>query len=233
MNNIKRAAVLVHYDKDDIIDPYIYTYLKALQVCTTHLVFVTTSKINNTQINALYQYCDTVIVRENIGYDFMSYKIGLESFDYKKYDEVLISNDSVYGPLYPMQELFDTMKTQKCDFWGITDNTDMGYHIQSYFLLVKKSVLLNKTFHDFWRNLEILHDKNEIIQRYEVGFTQTLLKAGFTPAISTRFKPTNIQKLAIVLRKFTPKKIIKKINSLFTGKAKIVRIGKIGKFKYI
>jgi len=232
MNHTKRAAILVHYDRDNIVDEYIFTYLKALKACVSHLVFVSTSKLNNTQQNHLYQYCDTVIARENIGYDFMSYKIGLESFCYQDFDEVLISNDSVYGPFYPMQRLFDSMNTKKCDFWGITDNTDMEYHIQSYFLLFKKSVLLSKVFQDFWRNLEILHDKDEIIQRYEVGLTQSLLKTGFTPEVSTHFKPTNIQKLGIVLRKFTPRKIISKINSILSGKAKIVRIGKINTTHY-
>jgi len=227
MNTVKRAAVLVHYDRDNIVDDYVYTYIKALQVLTSHLVFVSTAKLNSIEIKKLNLSCENVIIRDNIGYDFMSYKIGLESFDYRIYDEVLICNDSVYGPLYPMEKLFQTMQSQKCDFWGITDNTDMGYHLQSYFMLIKKPILNSKPFHDFWDNVKILHDKEDIIKNYEVGFSQILIKAGFTPTVSTHFKATKLQKFSIFLSKFTPSKIVKKIRSLLTGNATILRIGKI------
>jgi len=232
MRHIKRAVILVHYDKDDLVDDYVYTYLDALRLSTEHLVFVSTAKLDHLHIQKLNTYCDKVIVRENRGYDFMSYKIGLKSFNYTKYDEVLICNDSVYGPLYPMEKLFTSIQSQKCDFWGITDNTDMGYHIQSYFILFKKSILQSEVFANFWQNIEILHNKDEIIQRYEVGLSQILIKAGFTPTISTNFQPTKMQKIAILLRKFTPKKILKKLHSILSGKAKIIRMGKINTAHY-
>lgn len=227
MNPIKRAAVLVHYDRDNKIDDYVYTYINALRLSTKHLVFVSTAKLDQSDIEKLNIFCDTVIVRENIGYDFVSYKIGLESFNYTKYDEVLICNDSVYGPLYPMEKLFTSMQSQKCDFWGITDNSDMGYHIQSYFILFKKSILQSEVFENFWQNVEILHNKDKIIQRYEVGLSQMLIKAGFTPSVSTQFKPTQMQKIAIFIPKFKAIKILKKLHSILTGKAKIIRIGKV------
>jgi len=232
MKYVKRAVILVHYDKDDLVDDYVYNYLDALRLSTEHLVFVSTARLEHVHIEKLNTYCDKVIVRENIGYDFMSYKIGLESFNYTEYDEVLICNDSVYGPLYPLEKIFTSMQSQKCDFWGITDNTDMGYHIQSYFILFKKPILQSESFKNFWQNVEILYNKDEIIQRYEVGISQMLIKAGFSPSISTHFQPTQMQKISIYLRKFTPQKIFKKFYSILSGKAKIIRIGKINSAHY-
>jgi rhamnosyltransferase len=232
MNTINRAVILVHYDRDNQVDDYVYAYITSLKECTTHLVFVSTANLKESQIEKLNLQCDKVIIRDNIGYDFMSYKIALESFNYAKYDEVLICNDSVYGPLYPMQNLFETMQSQKCDFWGITDNTDMGYHIQSYFMLVKKPILQSDTFKNFWEQVEVLNNKDEIIKRYEIGFSQSLIKAGFISAVSTHFTPTKMQKISIFLSKFTAKKIIKKFISIFSGNAKIIRIGKINNAHY-
>ena len=232
MVKTKRAVVLVHYDRDNMVDAYLYTYIKALQAVSSHLVFVSTAKLSHTDIKRLQIECDEVIVRDNVGYDFMSYKTGLESFDYTAYDEVLLCNDSVYGPLYPMQNLFDMMQNIKCDFWGVTDNMDMGYHIQSYFLLFKKSVLSSSVFQNFWKNVKVLHSKDDIIAQYEVGLSQLLIQHQFIPAASTQFQPTRLQKISIFLRKFTPKKIVKKVSSLLTGKAKIVRIGKINTTHY-
>ena len=229
---MNRAIVFVHYDRHNIVDPYVYHYLEELQKNASHITFVSTAKLQEEDIKTLSNYCSEVIVRENIGYDFMSYKVGLESFDYKTYDEVLICNDSVYGPLYPMQQLFEAMQAKKCDFWGITDNTDMGYHIQSYFMLVKKSVLQSSAFEKFWDNVEILHNKDEIIQRYEIGFSQSLINEGFIPAISTQFQATALQKISIFIAKFTPTKIIRKVKSLLLGQAQIIRIGKINTTHY-
>ncbi len=232
MKHTKRAAVLVHYDRDDMVDPYLYVYIQALKPCVSHLIFVSTVKLDDIEIKKLKKYCDTVIIRENVGYDFMSYKVGLSSFDYKKYDEVLLCNDSVYGPLYPMQTLFDSMQANECDFWGITDNTVMGYHIQSYFIVLKNSVLLSTHFSSFWKLLTVLDEKDEIIKRYEIGFSQVLINAGFNSAISAKFQPSISNKFSIFIRKLTPKKIIKKIKSLLLGKEKMTHIGKINTSHY-
>ncbi|SFV59623.1 Alpha-L-Rha alpha-1,2-L-rhamnosyltransferase/alpha-L-Rha alpha-1,3-L-rhamnosyltransferase [hydrothermal vent metagenome] len=227
-----RAIVLVHYDRDDIVDDYVYAYIKALRLHASHFVFVSTSELSTSIQNELSKLCDTVIIRENIGYDFMSYQKGLESFEYQKYDEVLLCNDSVYAPLFPLEKLFTQMKQRDCDFWGVTDNNDMGYHIQSYFFLVKSPILKSQVFQEFWQNIEVLENKIAIIEKYEVGFSQALIKAGFTPSVSTKFQASLSQKLMIFIKKFTPKNIIKKFYSLYNGRVRIIRIGKINATHY-
>ena len=224
---MNRAIIFVHYDKQDIIDNYVYFYLKELQQSSSHLVFISTAKLSEKDIINLSQYCTKVIVRENIGYDFMSYKVGLDSLDYKSYDEVVICNDSVYGPVYPLKNVFDDMQNKKCDFWGITDNKDIQYHLQSYFLVFRNNILKNQVFQNFWDNLKALDNKNDIIKKYEVGLTQTLIETGFSLRVYSHFKPTNIQKIGIFFKKLTLYQIFKKINKLLTQKSSIKRIGKL------
>ena len=36
----ERAAVFVHYDRDDIVDAYVYTYLNALRSVCSKIIFV-------------------------------------------------------------------------------------------------------------------------------------------------------------------------------------------------
>jgi len=232
MKSINRAIILVHYDRDNILDNYLIPYIQALKSNSSYFVFVSTAKLNTQTIEKLNTYCDKVITRENIGYDFMSYQVGLHSFDYESYDEVLLCNDSVYAPLYPLENLFENMQNRRCDFWGITDNNDMGYHIQSYFMLIKSPVLKSKIFQEFWQNIEILKSKIEIIERYEVGFSQAMIHAGFIPNISTSFQASFFQKLSIFLKKLSPKNILKKLKSFREGKVKLIRIGKINATHY-
>ena len=42
-----------------------------------------------------------IIPRENIGYDFSSWKIALESIDINNYDRFIFMNDTVCGPYIP------------------------------------------------------------------------------------------------------------------------------------
>ena len=230
--NNNRAIVFVHYDKDDIIDEYVYKYLNELQKISSYLLFLSTSKLQDKDIKKLSTYCHDVIIRENVGYDFMSYKIGLEHFNYKEFDEIVICNDSVYGPFYSLKQLFEKMSRSQCDFWGITDNTDISYHLQSYFLVFKKNVIQSKVFKEFWDSVAILDSKDDIIRKYEIGLTKILLASGFSSDIYTKFQPTNRQIVFTFLKKLTPMKIWNKLQDIVREKNQIKRVGKINNTHY-
>ena len=54
-----------------------------------------------------------------------------------------------------------------------------------------------------------------------------MLDNGFTSSVYTKFQPTNLQRISIFLKKFTPSKIINKITAILSGKDKLKRIGKV------
>jgi len=232
MPTIKRAVIFVHYDRDNVIDDYVYFYLQALQNNSTYLVFVTTSTLTQKDYKKVSAYTSRIIERENIGYDFMSYKLGLQSFDYKDYDEVLLCNDSVYGPFYPLKTLFSHMQNIPCDFWGMTDNNDMAYHLQSYFLLFKKPLLLSPNFATFWDNVNVLDNKDDIIETYEVGLTSYFQKEGFVPAVAINYKVSKLQQCSILLKKLSPQKIFSKLSTIIKKEYPLTRVGKINATLY-
>ena len=196
---MKRLAVLVHFDRDNCIDDYVYYYLAELKKIAEDIVFVTTSSIDDTAVRHLQSLCSNVIVRENVGYDFMSYKVGLESCDMSGYDEVLICNDSVYGPLFSLENVFKSMASVDCDFWGITHCLQFAYHIQSYFILFKKSALESSEFKIFWQRVENLESKDSIIFQYEIGLSQLLINSGLKAHtyVNSRFSHFAIYKRII------------------------------------
>ena len=218
---MNRAIVFVHYDKHNLIDNYVYFYLKELQKVSNYIVFVTVVKLNIDDINKLNTICNDVILRENVGYDFMSYKVGLENFDYKTYDEVVICNDSVYGPLYPLEEIFNKMSEKRCDFWGMTSGKEISYHLQSYFVVFKKHVLHSKAFKLFWDNVQVLDNKRDIIEKYEIGLTKYLISHSFKPLAYADYKPKLLNVLKEKLKRVTLYKIIEKLYILLRGKYQI------------
>lgn len=179
---MNRLTVFAHYDKDNLVDEYVWYLLDSLKEVSSSIVFVTTSEISQDDITRLEEMCARVIVRENVGYDFMSWQTGIkviESID--DFDELVFCNDSVYGPIYPLGAIFDVMDKKDCDFWGMTDNYEIVYHLQSYFLVFSRKVVSSKAFKDFWDAVNVERTKEEVIKNYEVGLTQYLISAGFRP----------------------------------------------------
>jgi len=200
--NCNRISIFAHYDKDNIVDEYVFYYLKELKKVSNKIIFVTVSDINQGYINKLEQLDIEVIKRENIGYDFYSYKTGIERLNLSDYDELILCNDSVYGPIVSLEKIFEKMSASLCDFWGITASRSISSHLQSYFLVFKSNILHSNNFLEFWNNVEILENKQSIIERYEVGLSQFFFKNNYVgiPYINdipyTVSKKDNIIRLA-------------------------------------
>jgi len=176
---MKRVCVFAHYDLQDSLDDYVLYYLNRLQDTVDLLLFVTVSSLCQSDIDELSSLGFRVIQRDNVGYDFYGYKTGIDQLDLDDYDELVLCNDSVYGPFVDLAELNDKMRARGADFWGITENYEYAHHLQSYYLCFTRKVLQSSEFSNFWHELEVLENKREIIRRYEVGLSQRLLNQGF------------------------------------------------------
>jgi len=177
-----RAAIFAHYDPDGVVDPYAHHYLDALQNVCSKIVFVSTAQMTTEEIRKLENKGIVVIVRENTGYDFMSYRLGLKGLTLLDYDEVILCNDSVYGPFFSLKGVVAAMDEQECDFWGVTESNEICHHLQSYFLVFKKKILNSDIFINFWHNVKTFRNKKDVIRNYEIELTRILITAGFKPA---------------------------------------------------
>jgi lipopolysaccharide biosynthesis protein len=219
---MKRLCIFAHYDIDDLVDEYVSYYLDSLKTVSSQIIFVTTSKISAKACANLKTVCDHVLIRKNIGYDFVSWKTGLRNAaNISDFDELIICNDSVYGPLYPLKDIFERMTNNDCDSWGMTQSNAIAYHIQSYFLVFKRHVIQSKAFRDFWNSMRIEDRKRDVIEKYEVGLSQTLLSAGFKLSAYAPYSPPYTKVLSIMagaaLRK--PARAISKIFKIIKGKS--------------
>jgi Rhamnan synthesis protein F len=175
----RRCCIFAHYDRDSIVDEYVLRYIQSLQPFITDLVFVSTSALDKKSQDELARLGATVICRDNSGYDFYSWKVALDNINLENYDEILQVNDSCYGPLYDFKQVFETMEDSSCDFWGITKCYRHATHIQSYFVCYRHQVIQSEAFRRFWDNISMIEDKLELIEKYEVGLSKSLLDAGF------------------------------------------------------
>jgi lipopolysaccharide biosynthesis protein len=129
---------------------------------------------------ALQKLCAGILIRRNIGYDFAAWREGL---DYLKLprgntDMLLIANDSVYGPLRPLDPILAQIDFDAAELWGATESWQTRYHLQSYFLLAGRRALTSEAWRRFWQNVRPVQSKQWVIRHYEVGLSQALIRGG-------------------------------------------------------
>lgn len=177
---MKRAIIFAHYDKDGVVDPHVEFMLRAYRRHADRLIVISAGG-REAAVAPLRAWCDVALVRENVGHDFCSWKLGVEYLgDVSAYDEILFVNDSIYGPLFDLQRLFDGVATRTEDFWGLVRSHQIGTHIQSFFFCFRRRPIRDGFFQRFWDSVEPQPSKQMLIEHYEVGLTGQLMAAGYT-----------------------------------------------------
>lgn len=193
--NANRYGVYVFYDKDGIVDEYNDYFLKDLKKNLSKLLIICNGDVQPEGLERLKEIADEVLVRENKGFDITSYKIGIEYYGYEaleKYDEIMVLNSTTYGPFYPFSEMFAAMDQKDIDFWGITKfhqvpfdpfgTIKYGYipeHIQSYFMVFRKSFFETEDFKNYWKNLPEINSYEEAVGYHETVFTKDFADMGY------------------------------------------------------
>ncbi len=192
---MKRLGIFVFYDKEGIVDEYVIYLLKNIEQFLDHLVIVCNGSINDEGKKCLGRFSNNIYIRENSGYDAMAYKLAITEYlgwdEVLKYDEVLMFNDTFYGPLYPFSEMFDAMSDRACDFWGVTyhakaydyfygTNDILPAHVHTYFSVYRKSVLKSSVFQNYWNAFDSTEWFFSDVVRHEQFFTKLLEDAGYT-----------------------------------------------------
>jgi len=145
------------------------------------VVFISTAQLGPAEITKLSAHTDNVFLKDNVGWDFGMWQHALERIDLGGCEELVLANTSVFGPVFPLGPIFERMAKNPCDFWGMTDNFEYRWHLQSYFLVLKQRALESVAFRSFFRSLLPYRSKGQVVMSYEVGFTSFLAENGLVP----------------------------------------------------
>ncbi|MFC4991180.1 rhamnan synthesis F family protein [Rubritalea tangerina] len=177
----RELCILASYDRCSQVQKYVYHLIdKVASELDAHVVFVTTSDVlSDEDKGKLSKMGVSVVHRENSGYDFKSYYVGLSCFKDKllQFERVYHVNDSVYGPFASLSEVKARMLRSGFDAWGMTDSWKINYHVQSYFTCFNSNVFDELV--RFWDGYSFESDYGTVISSGEVGLSQHLIKNGF------------------------------------------------------
>lgn len=196
----RRLLLFVHYNKWGNLADYVLYLLKRIRKVYDRVVFISNSPVSPEALKSLNGLFDDFLQRENTGFDFGAWKDALVHEGPSRlaeYDSVTLMNDTCFGPLFNLENVYRHMEAQEADFWGLTNHassvvdkanllgTDgfVPQHIQSYFLCFQQSAVSSNAFQTFWDGVCAEKRLEDVIRKYETKLTGHLQKGGLKAAV--------------------------------------------------
>lgn len=190
-NDVRRLCIYIIYDKSGIIDRYIGYVLRELKSISSRLIAV----CNMPEIEKGENYlvpADEVLFRDNKGFDAGAYKEVLCDYlgweECLQYDELVLMNDSLFGPFESFEVIFERMDNLSgIDFWGLLKSGStiresgkvLKSHIQSFFLVFRNKMFHSDDFRKYWEEMRSFASLNDTVEGFETGFTSFFNSLGF------------------------------------------------------
>ena len=234
---MKSICIFAHFNKNNYLEEYVIDYLKTIKELVDEVIFISTSDLDKDKKFILNKIVSKIIIKENEGYDFGSWKEGL-LFIKNNYlylpNEIILCNDSCYiSKKLGKKAIYSMRKYKTLDFWGITMNYTVSKHIQSFFIVLNSRPLKDKKFWDkviSWENQNLKADYID----YEIDLTQFLLKENYKMATYINISKFNIFFLYAKTQLNSLISFLHKLNSYFDikkSKKEKVFIENISRFK--
>lgn len=189
----KRALIFLHYNKNEDVSEYIIHLLNEMRPLFREILFISNTAICKNDYSRIEKVSDTIILRENKGYDFGAWRDAILNMGFEHlctFDSLTLMNDSCFGPLFDIAEYYNKMEALGADIWGNTNHKkayvdeDFGQftieeHIQSYFMTFNNTVIRSHHFQLFWNDVQDHDNVLDVIRLYETQMTKMFMDAGF------------------------------------------------------
>lgn len=184
-------VLFAHFDPQGVVDPYVVYYLQALHRLGTTIIFVSGSpSLTPESVTPIRALCAGIYTRRTLSLDFGSWHLAWcilreHGWSLDQFDRFVIANDSVFGPLFPIEEMWESF--HDADMYGAIESAEEVCHLQSFFLAWDLNRRTRPLLDNFWKRFQYVVDKHTLIRRYEFGLSKRARKAGLRikPFVST------------------------------------------------
>ena len=179
----REAALLVTHSPDGSLKPHLQRYVSAMAGAGIDVYLIVAADLwSQTQPFDAFRDAAGVFIRDNEGYDFAAWTHVIhEHPEFKDVDILYLVNDSVLGPVD--HERFSSaiarLRSGAGQVYGMTENFEPRWHLQSYFLAIKQPALRSRAFDEFFGSIESFSNKQAVIDNHEISFASKMAEAGF------------------------------------------------------
>lgn len=174
---MRRICLFAGYDKGNKIQNYVVYLIKELsKLCDVY--YMGNGYFPPDELFKIAPYTQMFYTKRHDLRDFGSWRYLIEQLGWDKiaqYDELVLCNDSIYGPLRDLNSIFTDMERRGYDFWSITSDYQYNFHLNSYFMVFNNNVIKNERFRNFWKTISFYYD----VKNCEFELTPLLTSEGF------------------------------------------------------
>lgn len=188
---MKRLSIFSFYDPDGIVDSYISYLLDELKSVSEGLIIVINGMVNNEGKALFKQYTDQIYLRENKGFDGGAYAYIIENVlgeSVRTWDEIILCNDTFFGPFIPLKTIFAEVEPKGYDYWGLNFNDrKLWRFIDSYFLVIGKNIIRSGDLEYYFKN-NVNQYEEDIVNIYwdfEMGLYSYICDKGYSAGAYT------------------------------------------------
>lgn len=189
-----RLGIFVFYNKRGRAGRYIDYLLEKTMSILDELIIAVNGRMDEDAERMFRKYTPRIYIRENVGFDAGAHKdVLMELFESKEllqWDELLLFNDTFFGPLDSWDCVISEMEHSNADFWGLSayygsysdgeiEWEKFPYHVQGYFVMLRQPLLSSQDFQEYWREASYARTFREAVITYEVGMSQFFCKRGY------------------------------------------------------
>ncbi len=192
---MNRGIVYFHFDSHHQVRDYVVHALASLRPHAEQILVVSNSPVDDAGRARLKASCDEILERPNAGLDVGAYRAGLEHLGWDRladFDELILTNHTYYAPLRPWEEVLTrTGSRRDISFWGMTEHgvmrphpflakRELPRHIQSHWIAVRRRLLADPAFREYWEQMPPVSSYRDSIQWHESRFTDHFTGIGHT-----------------------------------------------------
>lgn len=185
---MKRICLFAGYDSKNIIHDYVVYYLKELST-VSDVYYMADNEVNDEEKSKITPYVKGAYGFNHKKYDFGSWQELIKILGWKKiseYDELILANDSVFGPVYPIKELFERIEkdiewevcgiTEECSIEKTLKTYAVNNFIQSYFIIMKKNIYMQDYIKQFFEEYSYYSSKVDVVLYGEKKLSSILIE---------------------------------------------------------
>lgn len=177
---MKRLCIYVTYDRENTVDDDIGYMLGQLRGVSDRLIVVCNNGHIDKGMENIQPYADAILYRENRGYDGGAYReVLVQIQDLGDYDELVLSNDTFFGPFIPLKKIFARMEDEPCDFWGLNRRHIPLHDFTASFFLVFRGPAVPAAAKYIRDAVSVDMSRDQVLELFEQGISNGLRREGF------------------------------------------------------
>lgn len=192
------AVVVAHYDAQGLVARHLLETVQTLQTQGAQVHFVSTG-LGDAAAAQLAPHA-LVLRRPNTGYDFGSYRAGIQALgSLDGVQRLLLLNSSMVVADCARVIALMQARAGQADLLALTLSEEFQPHLQSFWLSFENPAILHsEAFVRWWAEMPSLSERGEVVAQLELGLSAHFARAGFR--LAALHQPSRDDQFRAVLR---------------------------------